>query len=130
MITLKERLFYSGDRDSLSMLVKISKVLGTDDLYKYAEKFNVSMEGYKELLGSKPRVKWSTHVPKSRESKAGEEALDLLDRMLTWDHELRITAKEAMEHSYFDPVREKILSGEDIELREPLKKGKEDQKSV
>lgn len=34
------------------------------------------------------------------------EALDLLDRMLRYNHQERITAKEAMEHPFFAPVRQ------------------------
>jgi casein kinase II subunit alpha len=35
-----------------------------------------------------------------------EEALDLMDKMLVYDRELRIAPKEAMEHPYFKPVLE------------------------
>jgi casein kinase II subunit alpha len=34
------------------------------------------------------------------------EALDLLSKMLVYDHAERITPKDAMEHEYFAPVRE------------------------
>jgi casein kinase II subunit alpha len=34
------------------------------------------------------------------------EAIDLLSKMLVYDHAERITPKEAMEHEYFAPVRE------------------------
>ena len=40
-----------------------------------------------------------------------DEALDLLDKMLVYDRELRIAPKEAMEHEYFKPVLE-YKSGE------------------
>ena len=35
-----------------------------------------------------------------------EHALDLLDKMLKYDQSLRITAKDAMEHQYFNDIRE------------------------
>jgi casein kinase II subunit alpha len=34
-----------------------------------------------------------------------EDALDLLSKLLTYDHAARPTAKQAMAHKYFDPVR-------------------------
>jgi len=34
------------------------------------------------------------------------EALDLLSRMLVYDHTERITPKEAMQHKYFAEIRE------------------------
>jgi len=35
-----------------------------------------------------------------------EEALDLLNKMLRYDHAERICPKDAMQHSYFKPVRD------------------------
>ena len=34
------------------------------------------------------------------------EALDFLDKLLRYDHQERLTAREAMEHLYFFPVKE------------------------
>jgi len=31
--------------------------------------------------------------------------LDLLNKMLVYDHAERVTPKDALEHRYFDPVR-------------------------
>ena len=35
-----------------------------------------------------------------------EEALDLLNKMLKYDHAERVTPRDAMEHPYFKPVRD------------------------
>jgi casein kinase II subunit alpha len=35
-----------------------------------------------------------------------EEAIDLLSKMLKYDHAERITPREAMEHPYFKPVKD------------------------
>jgi len=37
-----------------------------------------------------------------------EEAIDLLGKMLVYDKNNRINCKDAMAHSYFDPIREFI----------------------
>lgn len=34
-----------------------------------------------------------------------EDALDLLSKMLMYDHAERIAPRDALEHRYFDPVR-------------------------
>jgi len=34
------------------------------------------------------------------------EAIDFLDKLLQYDHQARLTAREAMNHPYFYPVRE------------------------
>ena len=40
------------------------------------------------------------------ESLISEEALDLLDSMLRYDHAERITPKDAMDHPYFAPLKQ------------------------
>lgn len=40
------------------------------------------------------------------EALISEEALDLLDSMLRYDHAERITPKDAMEHPYFAPLKQ------------------------
>lgn len=35
-----------------------------------------------------------------------DEAIDLLGKMLKYDHAERITPREAMEHPYFKPVKD------------------------
>jgi casein kinase II subunit alpha len=37
-----------------------------------------------------------------------EESLDLLDKLLVYDHDARLTAKEAMAHPYFNDVRDRV----------------------
>jgi casein kinase II subunit alpha len=89
-------------------LVKIAKVLGTDDLYSYVEKYNVTLDGhYDDILGQHPKKPWNKFINNSNEQLVTEEALDLLDHMLRYDHAERITPKDAMEHPYFNPIKEK-----------------------
>lgn len=40
------------------------------------------------------------------------QAIDFLDHLLRYDHQDRFTAEEAIEHHYFDPVREYHKTGE------------------
>jgi len=35
-----------------------------------------------------------------------EEAIDLLNKMLKYDHAERITPRDAMEHPYFKPIKD------------------------
>ena len=37
-----------------------------------------------------------------------DEAIDLLSKMLVYDKNERIKCKDAMQHKYFDPIREFI----------------------
>ena len=52
---------------------------------------------------------WIPFIPKGIPfDKNYREGLDLLDKLLIYDHERRLTASEAMRHVFFDEVREEI----------------------
>lgn len=96
--------FFHG-QDNFDQLVKIVQVLGTENFAKYMKKYNLKLP--RELDGKIadwPQKSWSTFVTKENSHFISTEALDLLDRMLRYDHQERITAAEAMTHPYFDPV--------------------------
>lgn len=61
MIFQKEP-FFQG-KDNYDQLVKIAKVLGTDDLFTYVEKYNVTLDShYDDILGQHPKKPWSKFV--------------------------------------------------------------------
>jgi serine/threonine protein kinase len=37
-----------------------------------------------------------------------EQGLDLLSKLLVYDHNTRLTAKQAMQHAFFDSVRHRV----------------------
>ncbi|KAJ2910093.1 Casein kinase II subunit alpha [Coemansia aciculifera] len=112
MIFRKEPFFHG--HDNYDQLVKIAKVLGTDELHVYLKKYNIVLnEQYKKILGVYPRKAWSKFVTIENQRFVSTEAMDFLDRLLRYDHMERLTAKEAMSHPYFDPVREKSKEGEE-----------------
>ncbi|PNH03520.1 Casein kinase II subunit alpha [Tetrabaena socialis] len=57
------------------------------------------------LLGSHNRKPWSKFVTADNQHLASPEAIDFIDRLLRYDHQHRITSKDALNHPYFDPVR-------------------------
>lgn len=62
-----------------------------------------------ELLGTHRKKPWSSIGGGGPGGARGEacsaDGLDLLDRMLCYDHQDRISAREALSHAFFDPVR-------------------------
>jgi serine/threonine protein kinase len=57
MIFQKEP-FFQG-KDNYDQLVKIAKVLGTDELFAYVEKYNVTLDShYDDIIGQQPRKAW------------------------------------------------------------------------
>jgi casein kinase II subunit alpha len=87
--------------------VKIAKVLGTEELFAYIEKYNVTLDSaYDDILGVHPRKPWSKFITSANDQLVTEEAIDLLNKMLRYDHAERVTPRDAMEHPYFKPVRD------------------------
>lgn len=104
MIFLKEPFFHG--RDNADQLVRIAKVLGTDDLFEFLRKYNLKLHPQlTAAIGRHSRKPWTVFVTKECQHLCPPEALDLLDRMLRYDYNERIQAHEAMEHLYFAPIR-------------------------
>jgi len=104
MLFRKEHFFKGADNDD--QLLKIMKVLGTDTFDTYLQTHGIAFETDIEgLLQSYLRQPWSRFINADNQQNATGEALDLLDKMLRYDHQKRLTAKEAQAHSYFNLVR-------------------------
>lgn len=109
-------------KDNVDQLGKIVSILGSRDLIIYCEKYgiNLSIELKKVIrkytIKNNPtgrRKPWLSMLAKSTEVKGGgpvplpsQESINLLDQLLVYDHELRLTAREAMMHPFFDEVRD------------------------
>ena len=104
MIFRKEPFFHG--HDNYDQLVKICKVLGTDDFQVYLDKYKIELDShYDVILGRYPRKPWSRFVTPENQHFVSDEAIDFLDKLLRYDHQERLTAQEAQNHPYFDPVR-------------------------
>lgn len=93
--------FFHG-HDNYDQLVKITKVLGTDELYAYLEKYDIDLDAqYDDILGRYQRKPWSRFITSENQRFISNEAIDFLDKLLRYDHQERLTAQEAMAHAYF-----------------------------
>ncbi|KAK3067534.1 Casein kinase II subunit alpha' [Teratosphaeriaceae sp. CCFEE 6253] len=105
MIFRKEPFFHGNSNSD--QLVKIAKVLGTEDLFDYLDKYDIELDAqYDDILGRFPKKSWHAFVTQENQRFVSNDALDFLDKLLRYDHQERLTAKEAMGHSYFAPVRQ------------------------
>ncbi|CAO2623321.1 Casein kinase II subunit alpha [Lemmus lemmus] len=103
MIFQKEPFFHG--HDNYDQLVRIAKVLGTEDLYDYIDKYNIELDPcFNDILGRHSRKQWERFVHSENQHLVSPEALDFLDKLLRYDHQSRLTAREAMEHPYFYTV--------------------------
>ncbi|EME26414.1 cyclin-dependent serine/threonine protein kinase [Galdieria sulphuraria] len=109
-IIFRKEPFFLG-HDNQNQLVKIAKILGTADLYAYLDKYCIRIEpGFMQAIGWHERKPWKDLISNENCNLICEEGIDLLDKMLRYDHAERITAKEAMDHPFFDEIRKKSFS--------------------
>lgn len=110
--------FFHG-HDNYDQLVKIAKVLGTDELHAYIEKYNIRLDAqYDDILARFaflvlllfpliytffrfPRKPWTRFITSENQRYISNEAIDFLDKLLRYDHQERLTAREAQGHNYF-----------------------------
>ncbi|CAG8638402.1 27910_t:CDS:2 [Gigaspora margarita] len=100
MIFRKEPFFHG--HDNYDQLVKIARVLGTDELFAYLDKYDIELDTqYDDILGRYPRKQWNKFITSENQKFVSKEAIDFLDKLLRYDHQERLTPQEAMEHPYF-----------------------------
>ena len=103
MIFRKEPFFHG--HDNYDQLVRIAKVLGTEELFEYLDKYQIELDPrFSDILGRHSRKRWERFVHSENQHLVSPEALDFLDKLLRYDHQERLTAMEAMEHPYFYPI--------------------------
>ena len=87
------------------------KVLGQEDLHRYVDKYGLSIpKEVKRTMNQDyfPRVPWKNFTNDNNKHLHDDDAIDLLNKMLKYDKNERIRPRDAMEHPYFDPIREFI----------------------
>lgn len=104
MIFRKEPFFHG--QSNADQLVKIARVLGTDGLQDYVREYKITLDPqYEDILERYPRRQWTDFVNADNQRLVSSEALNFLNGLLVYDHKKRLTAKEAMAHPYFAPIR-------------------------
>lgn len=71
----------------------------------YMRYFN-TLTFFIRLILRHSKKRWERFVHTENEHLITPEAIDFLDKLLRYDHQDRLTAKEAMKHPYFYPVLE------------------------
>merc|ERR1712070_958680 len=90
MIFRKEPFFHG--HDNYDQLVKIAKVLGTDELFDYLDKYNLELDPHFDgLLGRHARKSWSRFINSENQ---------------------HLSPMEAMAHQYFKPVRDSAAAAQ------------------
>ena len=103
---------------------KIASVLGSADLIKYCQKYEIKMspemQRFLDTYSIKSEIperrkSWLSFLENERKYDRNQlcpipsiAAIDLLDQLLVYDHQKRLSAEEALMHPFFDDVRERV----------------------
>ena len=92
------------------MIYRIGSLLGRDKLIEYGQKFKLEIpqQVLTSLADHKPKS-WEKLKNDKNEDVMDPLGLDLLWKMLVIDHTQRITASEALQHPFFDDVRDTAI---------------------
>jgi len=107
-LIFRKEFFFKGDSDE-DQLVKIMAVLGTDDLHNYINDYDIKLSSKISRLVESydfEKLDWNIFINEENKDLAIKEAVDLVDHLLRYDHQTRLTAAEAMAHPFFDEVRD------------------------
>lgn len=97
-LVFKKRPFFHGESNG-DQLVKIVRVLGHPDLRKYLERYGMDPPGAEHETAGE-RVLLSSFLPPAR-TGLYSNAIDLLEKILVYDHQARPTAEECLAHPFF-----------------------------
>ncbi len=107
-MVFRKEPFFKG-RNNQDQLLKIVSVLGSNDFAVYLKKYELRLDDQlNQMVGRRnfPKKKYMTFVTHENKKYISADCLDLVDKLLQYDHALRLTPKEAMQHPYFKPIRE------------------------
>lgn len=72
-----------------SAVLRAFQVLGTDELYSYLNKYGIELDPHLEaLVGRHSRKQWTKFVNNENQHLVSPEALDFLDKLLRYDHQV------------------------------------------
>jgi len=126
-MTFQKEPFFHG-RDNHDQLVKIAKVLGTAGLYEYIKQYDLRLDpAIESILSRYQRKPWTKFVNNYNKKYMSNESLDFVDKLLKYDHNKRLTPREAMAHAYFKPIREYHSQKKKSDLDNNKNKNKKEQ---
>ena len=102
--------FFEG-HDFDEMVCDIACVCGSAAIQQYAEKYGLQLSSEIQMnLPQTQAPQWYklVQIGAIPKNKYNADAIKLLTALLTVDHEERITAEEALQFSFFDPIRNEM----------------------
>lgn len=101
-LVFQKKQVFGYDESHSGMLKRIANVLGSDGLEATIKKYDMR-KPVPPVLPS-PKLAWKAAFRKMNPRLDSLEALDLIDKLLRWDPEERLTASEALQHPFLSNV--------------------------
>lgn len=104
-ILFMEDPFFRGT-DNEDMLVKITSLLGYDELDAYLKKYNIDYSEHelKKMRHMKCQ-RWEKFYKTKYIERITVDSLDLINSFMVMDHRCRSSARQALKHPYFSSIR-------------------------
>lgn len=108
MIFRKEPFFHGNSNSD--QLVKIAKVLGTEELFDYLDKYDIELDQqYDDILGRFPKKSWHSFINSDNQRFISNDAIDFLDKLLRYDHQVSLSPCGAVRHALIVSCRNVLL---------------------
>jgi len=98
----RKKQIFGWAEDERGMLANIAGVLGTQGLEDLMKKYSTRKPA--PPVPQYPQRKWLDHFKLANPKLATPDALDLIDKLLRYDPEERLTASEALQHPFLRGV--------------------------
>ncbi|KCZ74409.1 CMGC/CK2 protein kinase, partial [Anncaliia algerae PRA109] len=96
-----KRPIFAG-KDDINQLAKIVEILGRTDLIKYCSKYEIKLSNeVNDSLEESKKRDWEDVFEKNKAVNRKKDAIDLLNKIIVYDHSTRLTARECLQHPFF-----------------------------
>jgi len=99
-------------RDDLDMFYRINEMLGNEDALEFINHYNIQLTPKNNfvLLSGHKKIHFGDFVTLQNSQWVSWQAIELIEKLMQYDPAHRLSAHEAMEHPFFDEVREEARS--------------------
>jgi casein kinase II subunit alpha len=105
-LLFQKDFFFKGN-DLNEQIIKIAEVFGYGEFEKFINKYQDDVRINKKILEkikNYEKKEWKSFVNENNKYLINDEVIDLLEKLLKFDPEERIKAKDAIKHPYFKEI--------------------------